>query len=640
MGTAAAAGSTPPVVRPAVELVAPDGAALDEFGASVAVSGTTIVVGAPSGEDGAGAAYVYVEPAAGWSKVVDPVAELGSDNPVTAGLFGQSVAISGNTIVVGAPDEGADGMTGAAYVFQMPAGGWGNQLDNGATADLTPASPDGSFGAAVAVSGNTVVVGDPLAASPAAYVFTEPPTGWSSTSTPTATLSESSGALDGFGAALAIAGSTIAVGAPDATVGSAAAEGAAFVFAAPQSGWATMHESATLHDPAGAANHNFGSTVSMSGSTIAVGSGDGDAADTANDAAVQVFTEPSSGWKGTDSAALTLRDGGAASTDEFGSASAIATGFAVAGAPQHGSGGTAYVFGKPASGWTSSSSAGAQLLPTGLAANDEYGAAVASTTGLVVVGAPNETVVKDKVASAGAGAAYVFTPPFLGPQLSSVSVSPKSFRSGRHAPVLNPAKKPAGGTEVRFTLGSAGPVTLTIDRRTGAKLKKLGTVHGTAKAGANRWYFDGKLAGKAAFGSGTYAAVVTATNAVTSVSSSPSAAHFTIHAKPSLTKVKQSHKTWRFGYRLPAVNPKKARKGGTRFSFTLDSKAKVTFAFKEKSHKARKLTLTAPAGNDRVYFEGWLTAAKFLSPGHYRVTISAKNSYGHSKSKTLAFTEK
>src|SRR4029077_13744406 len=85
-----------------------DGAFCDQFGASVSISGNTIVVGAPQNYDvcapnGAGAAYVFVEPAAGWSGTLTEPAKLTASDGVTGDALGNSVAIAGSTVVAGAP---------------------------------------------------------------------------------------------------------------------------------------------------------------------------------------------------------------------------------------------------------------------------------------------------------------------------------------------------------------------------------------------------------------------------------------------------------------------------------------------------------------------------------------------------------
>src|SRR5829696_7220646 len=94
-----------------------------ELGWSVAVSGDTIVVGAPF--HGRGEALVYVRPAGGWSGARKPSATLTA--PPGAERFGWSVAISGRTIVVGAPghfQEAGIHPAGNAYVFVRPGARW------------------------------------------------------------------------------------------------------------------------------------------------------------------------------------------------------------------------------------------------------------------------------------------------------------------------------------------------------------------------------------------------------------------------------------------------------------------------------------------------------------------------------------
>ncbi len=90
------------------------------FGYSTAVSGTTVVVGEPgpiTGE-GTGRAFVFTKTTRGWQ----PTAELHAPDDVVGDQFGQTVAISGSTVVVGAPWYASD--AGRAYVFTKPMGGW------------------------------------------------------------------------------------------------------------------------------------------------------------------------------------------------------------------------------------------------------------------------------------------------------------------------------------------------------------------------------------------------------------------------------------------------------------------------------------------------------------------------------------
>ena len=113
----------------AAALTSSDGAAGDLGGRAVAISGNTIVVGAETHtvgpNQGAGAVYVFTEPSGGWANATQ-TAEL-TATEATSGHehhLGNSVGISGNTIVAGAPGAGPHPSQGAAYVFAKPAGEW------------------------------------------------------------------------------------------------------------------------------------------------------------------------------------------------------------------------------------------------------------------------------------------------------------------------------------------------------------------------------------------------------------------------------------------------------------------------------------------------------------------------------------
>jgi hypothetical protein len=96
---------------------ASDGAASDYFGYSVAVFGDTAVIGAYGNLSARGAAYIFVRTASGWTQQ----AKLTANNNEAGDLFGRSVAISGDTVIVGAPQKTINGNInqGAAYVFRL-----------------------------------------------------------------------------------------------------------------------------------------------------------------------------------------------------------------------------------------------------------------------------------------------------------------------------------------------------------------------------------------------------------------------------------------------------------------------------------------------------------------------------------------
>jgi hypothetical protein len=162
-----------------VQKLTPSDADLDDkFGFSVGISGTTVVISSvlddENGEE-AGAAYIFERDAQGvWTEVKKLLASDGS----VEDRFGRSVGISGDTAVVGAPIYRLNGVSGAVYMFERNAGG----MDNWGEIDrLTASDGDASdqMGESVAISGNTIIAGaafDKPAGS--AYVFVkeeEPP---------------------------------------------------------------------------------------------------------------------------------------------------------------------------------------------------------------------------------------------------------------------------------------------------------------------------------------------------------------------------------------------------------------------------------------------------------------------------------
>ena len=141
------------------KLIAADGAASDFFGISVAISGNTAIVGSHDDDIGAkinqGSAYIFVRIGGIWTQQTKLIAVDGAadDN------FGWSVAISGDTAIVGSHDDdiGANFAQGSAYIFVRIGGIWTQQTkliaSDGAASD--------QFGWSVAISGNTVIVGSP-----------------------------------------------------------------------------------------------------------------------------------------------------------------------------------------------------------------------------------------------------------------------------------------------------------------------------------------------------------------------------------------------------------------------------------------------------------------------------------------------
>src|SRR5215831_2813017 len=342
----AAVGASYPIrVDPFVQqgkLTASDGAEFDALGTSVAISGDTIVVGAPSAtvgsNPGQGAAYVFVKPRSGWADGTQ-TAKLTASDGAASDNFGSSVAISGGTVVAGAPDAtvGGNAFQGAAYVFVKPRSGW---ADGTQTAKLTASGGAASdnFGSSVAIDGDTIVAGapsPPVTLNPdlgAVYVFVKPRSGWAN-ATDTAKLTASDiVAGESFGFSVAISGGTVVAGAVDATVDGNLDQGAAYVFVKPRSGWADGTQTAKLTASDGASDNLLGLSVAISGDTVVAGAALATVGANDSQGAAYVFVKPGSGWAdGTQTAKLTASGGG--SLDRLGTSVAISGGTVIAGAP-------------------------------------------------------------------------------------------------------------------------------------------------------------------------------------------------------------------------------------------------------------------------------------------------------------------
>lgn len=239
----------------------------DLFGSSVALSGNTMLVGAAFDDDygnNAGTVFAFERNGTTWTQTQMLV---GGDTADFDG-YGAALAIEGDIAVVGAPSNLAQTplRTGAAYVFARSAGVWSLQQKlwptDGATFD--------QFGSAVAVSGERVAVGaflaDPLGSgSGAVYVFVRSGTTWS---LETKLFPSSGDAGDQFGRAIDFEGDTIVAGAPlDEEL--AVSVGAAFVFTRTGTTWS---EQQRLLSPDGALSDEFGSSISISGQDLVVAS--------------------------------------------------------------------------------------------------------------------------------------------------------------------------------------------------------------------------------------------------------------------------------------------------------------------------------------------------------------------------------
>ncbi|MBK7404039.1 MAG: hypothetical protein IPJ41_05270 [Phycisphaerales bacterium] len=301
------------------KLVPSDGRADDLFGYAVGIDSGTICVGSRNeselGEQ-AGAVYVFEPLRTGWTQVAKLVAADGASYD----HFGCSVALSGDVMVVGAQDKDLGGVDrGAVYLFERIAGVW---TQVASFADPDPQN-DQHFGACVAVSDETAVVGALADNDSAFYVFERVGGVWS----PTAHFR-------GRGARVGVSGDVILAGAPkDDPFG--ALSGAAFVFERVDGAWVFTQR---LLAGDGAAYDEFGTSVSVRGEAMIVG-----ARGHENYAGAAYFFGRVGGvWVPT--AEVTAIDH--SESDSFGWSASLAGDAALVGAPNsRDAQGSAYVFG-------------------------------------------------------------------------------------------------------------------------------------------------------------------------------------------------------------------------------------------------------------------------------------------------------
>ena len=265
------------------KLIANDAGAGDQFGWSAAISGDTIIIGAPkdtpTGID-SGSAYVFIREDGTWTEQ----AKLTGSTKALNSMFGWSVAIDGDTVAVGALGYSSNASNaGAAYIFTRTSGVWSEQ----ANLTASDAATNHNFGRSVALSGETLAVGAPGhdakgANTGAVYAFLRNDGIW----TQQAKLTASDGSTtDNFGWSVSVSGDTVVAGAfGDIAKGLDA--GSVYVYTRTGTSWA---EQANLTATGAAVGHKLGTSVSLSGNDLVAGA-PGDFQKGTDTGAAHVFT--------------------------------------------------------------------------------------------------------------------------------------------------------------------------------------------------------------------------------------------------------------------------------------------------------------------------------------------------------------
>ncbi len=460
------------------KLIAADGAAGDRLGASVAVEGDTAVVGAPEDEQNAGAVYVFTRLGDGWSET----AKLTAADGATGDRLGVSVAIDGDTIVAGAPsdDVGANPNQGSVYTFARTGAAARNQT---AKLTATDGAADDALGFSVAIDGDTVVAGaylDDVGANPnQGSVYTFARTG-AAARDQSAKLTATDGTNDFLGDSVAIDGDTIVASAPFDDVGANVDQGSVYTFA--RTGAPARTQTAKLTATDGATNDFLGDTIAIDGDTIVASAPFDDVGANPNQGSVYTFARTGAAAR-NQTAKLTATDG--AASDLLGFSVAIDGDTVVAGA-----------------------------LFDDVGANENQGSASIFYSPAPVSPPPPAPVV----------------PPALArPLVSGFGFSPRVIAVARRA---TPISALAKGGRFRYTLNRAARVTIAIQRKLAgrrkgrrcvrptkrlrrnrrcARYQRRGALTRPGQAGPNTIAFSGRI-GSRALAPGSYRATITATN--------------------------------------------------------------------------------------------------------------------------------
>lgn len=269
------------------KLTASDGTNGAQFGCSVSISGDYAVVGARLANgiatNGEGAAYVFLRSGSTWTQQ----AKITASDGAAADNFGVSVALAGSSAIIGADfdDVGANADQGSAYVFVRSGSSWSQQVkhvaNDGAAGD--------QFGFSVALADDYAVIGAPYddtganVSQGAGYVFIRAGNVWALQAKLTA--SDPAGG-DRLGYDVSASVGYALLGAPGADIGTNASQGAAYVFLRSAATW-NQHAKLTASD--GAANDQFGTSVALDGPYALIGSPYNDVGETTNQGSAYLF---------------------------------------------------------------------------------------------------------------------------------------------------------------------------------------------------------------------------------------------------------------------------------------------------------------------------------------------------------------
>ena len=383
------------------KLLAADGAAYDQFGMSVSISGDYAIIGAHYDDDNgtnSGSAYIFYYDGTSWSEQAKLLAADGND----WGFFGYSVSISGDYAIIGVPysNFGAT-YPGLAYIFKRSGTSWSEQAkliaDDGAVLDY--------FGRSVSISGDYAIVGaygddDNWTDSGSVYIFYRNQGGVDNWGQQDKLTAADGTVNDSFGYSVSISGDYAIVGAAyDSDYGTDC--GSAYIFTPNDVDPNNWDQIAKLFASDVTVGDNFGGSVSISGDYAIIGAAYNDDVTRGTDSgSAYVFKRDGTNWSEQDK--FTAAD--TAQEDYFGTSVSISGDYAIVGARYDDdsgiTSGSAYIFKRDGLSWSEQ----AKLTASDAAAYDNFGTSVSISGDYAIVGA-----YRDDDNGLDSGSAYMFS---------------------------------------------------------------------------------------------------------------------------------------------------------------------------------------------------------------------------------------
>ncbi len=365
----------------------------DRFGSSVSIYGDSCIIGAyleDTGEDNAGSVYIFTRSGTSWSLEQ----EIHNPSPTADDYFGSSVAIYGDTCIIGAYQEDTGGSAaGSVYIYTRSGTTWSLQQE---IHNPSPTADD-KFGYRVSIYSDSCIIGAYLEDTGeddagSVYIYTRSGTTWSLEQE---INNPSPVADDKFGDRVSIYGDTCIISAYGDDTGESSA-GSVYIYTRSGTTWSLEQE---INNPSPTADDYFGYSVSIYGDTCIISASH---EDTGFDQAgsVYIYTRSGTTW----SLEQEIHNPSPTADDRFGFSVSIYSDTCIISASYEDTGesgaGSAYIYTRSGTSWSLEQ----EIHNPSPTADDNFGWSVSIYSDSCIIGAYQEDTGADS-----AGSAYVFT---------------------------------------------------------------------------------------------------------------------------------------------------------------------------------------------------------------------------------------